>query len=106
MRRLLLAILVLATLGSATTTLAASQCPGSTTIEMRECAGRSLNESNTRLQSKLSKTLLLQWQQATRAACARAYANYEDGTIYLQLMLSCDDQLNRALLKQFQPLVN
>jgi hypothetical protein len=72
---------------------------------MRACAARSLKQSNARLREKLPRTTFLQWQQATRAACTRAYAGNQDGTLYPQLLISCDDQLNRALLKQFQPLV-
>ena len=106
MKRLLLALLVLAPVGATNASPAAPQCPGSTTVEMRDCAARSLDQSNTRLQGKLPKAVFVQWQQATRAACARAHANSNDGSIYPQLVISCDDQLNRALLKQFQPLVN
>jgi hypothetical protein len=105
-KRLLLALLVLAPLGTTNASTATPQCPGTTTVEMRDCAARSLEQSNTRLQSKLPKAVFVQWQQATRAACAKAHANYKDGSIYPQLVVSCDDQLNRALLKQFQALVN
>ncbi|NDC15136.1 MAG: DUF1311 domain-containing protein, partial [Synechococcaceae bacterium WB9_2_170] len=31
---------------------------------------------------------------------------YKQGTIYPQLVVGCDDHLNRALLKEFQPLGN
>lgn len=103
-KRLLLALLVLAPLGTTNVSQAAPQCPGTTTVDMRDCAARSLQQSNARLQGKLPKAVFVQWQQATRAACARAYADYKDGTIYPQLVVSCDDQLNRTLLKQFQPL--
>ncbi len=37
---------------------------------------------------------------------ASTAAPQKDGSIYPQLVVSCDDQLNRALLKQFQALVN
>lgn len=104
MKRLLLSILLLAPVCASTPSPAAPQCPGTTTVEMRGCAARSLEQSNSRLQAKLPKAVFLQWQQATRATCAKAYALYKDGTIYPQLIVSCDDQLNRALLKNFQPL--
>lgn len=54
----------------------------------------------------LQEQLQQQWQQATRAVCARVYAPYKDGTIYPQLVVACDDHLNRALLREFQPLNN
>lgn len=52
------------------------------------------------------RTLLTQWQEATRALCVAAYAPYKDGTIDPQLVVGCDDHLNRALLKEFTPLNN
>ena len=82
------------------------ECPGNNTVEMRYCASKDLDQSNRQLRRKISAPLLQQWQAATRAVCAKAYAPYRDGTIYPQLVVSCDDQLNRALLKQFQPLGN
>lgn len=82
------------------------QCPGETTIEMRYCAGLQWEQSTARLQRRLPRTLLLQWQEATRAVCAHAYAPFQQGTIYPQLVVGCDDQLNRALLRQFLPINN
>jgi hypothetical protein len=82
------------------------QCPGENTVEMRYCAGRSWEQSTDQLKSKIPEALFQQWQEATRAVCAHAYAPYKDGTIYPQLVVGCDDNLNRALLKEFQPLNN
>ena len=82
------------------------QCPGENTMEMRYCAGLSWEQSTDQLKSKMSKALFQQWQEATRAVCARAYAPYKDGTIYPQVVVGCDDNLNRALLKEFRPLEN
>jgi hypothetical protein len=79
------------------------KCPGNNTVEMRYCASNDLDQSNSALRRKISAPLFQQWQAATRAVCAKAYGPYRDGTIYPQLVVSCDDQLNRALLKQFQP---
>ncbi|WP_396111884.1 hypothetical protein [Cyanobium sp. L1E-Cus] len=50
--------------------------------------------------------MLQQWQDTTRAICAHAYAPYKEGTIYPQLVVGCDDHLNRALLKELHPLNN
>ena len=82
------------------------QCPGENTVEMRTCAGRSWEDSTARLKRKVPTALLKQWQEATRSLCAAAYAPYRDGTIYPQLVVGCDDHLNRALLKEFAPLNN
>jgi hypothetical protein len=73
---------------------------------MRYCAGKSWEQSTARLKGKIPAALLKQWQEATRAVCAAAYAPYRDGTIYPQLVVGCDDHLNRALLKEFAPLNN
>ena len=80
------------------------KCPGDTTVEMRHCASKSLEQSESQLRKKVSKRLMQQWQEATRAVCAASYAPYKDGTIYPQLVVGCDDRLNRALLKEFQPM--
>jgi len=82
------------------------QCPGSNTVEMRYCAGQLWEQSTKQLRQKLGKDQFKQWQDATREACAKAYAPYKEGTIYPQLVVGCDDHLNRALLKEFQPLGN
>ena len=84
----------------------AIRCPGENTIEMRFCAQRAWDQSTGRLKSKVPVALLKQWQETTRAVCAAAYAPYKDGTIYPQLVVGCDDHLNRALLKEFAPLNN
>ena len=75
------------------------QCPGENTVEMRYCAGLSWEQSTEQLKRKIPKALFQQWQEATRAVCTHAYALYKDGTIYPQLVVGCDDNLNRALLQ-------
>ncbi|MCP9833805.1 DUF1311 domain-containing protein [Cyanobium sp. Aljojuca 7A6] len=80
------------------------QCPGDNTVEMRYCAALSWEQSTDQLKRKLPKRRFEQWQEATREVCPHAYAPYKDGTIYLQLVVGCEDRLNRALLKAFQPL--
>lgn len=82
------------------------QCPGENTVEMRYCAGLSWEQSTDQLKRKIPKALFQQWQEATRAICAHAYAPYKDGTIYPQLVVGCDDNLNRALLQKFRLLEN
>lgn len=56
------------------------------------------------LQRKVPGVLFQLWQEATRAVCAAAYAPYKNGSIYPQLVVGCDDDLNRALLKEFRPM--
>ena len=82
------------------------RCPGENTVEMRYCASKSWDQSTAILQRKVPRALFQQWQEVTRAVCAHAYAPYKDGTIHPQLVVGCDDHLNRALLKEFAPLNN
>jgi hypothetical protein len=84
----------------------AIQCPGESTVEMRYCAGLLLEESNSFLRQAIPPALFQQWQEATRAVCAHAHRPFRQGTIYPQLEVGCDDNLNRALLKDFEPLNN
>ena len=80
------------------------QCPGQNTIEMRWCASKSLNESKAALEKKLSPETLKTWVKATQEVCAAAYAPYIQGTIYPQMVVGCDDRLNRVLLKELKGL--
>ncbi len=82
----------------------AIKCPGDTTVEMRECASKSWEQSDAQLRKKVSKKLMEQWNEATQALCSAAYAPYKEGTIYPQMVVGCDDNLNRALLKEFRGL--
>ena len=80
------------------------QCPGLTTPEMRFCASQSLEKSNQALQEQLPQATLEKWKAATQEVCAAAYAPYRQGTIYPQMVVGCDDRLNRVLLEEFQGL--
>ena len=77
------------------------QCPGKNTVEMRWCASKSLQESNSALEKKLAPETLKQWIEATREVCSNVYRPYLQGTIYPQLVVGCDDRLNRVLLKEW-----
>ena len=80
------------------------QCPGLNTIEMRWCASKSWEESNQAHKEQLSTETLENWKLATREVCAVAYAPYREGTIYPQMVVSCDDRLNRGLLQEMEGL--
>ncbi len=82
------------------------KCQGENTVEMRYCAEVAWKESNSQLERKVPKALLKQWQEAIRALCAHAYRPYRQGTVYPQLVVACDDHLNQALLKEFNPINN
>lgn len=104
--RILLVSLLLLPSSPGKTMAQTIQCPGENTVEMRYCAEQSWQKSDLQLRRKISTQLYKQWQDATRAVCSQAYGPYKDGTIYPQLVVGCDDHLNRALLKEFQPLGN
>ncbi len=106
MKRLLLLGLLLIPISPGQAKTQTIHCPGDNTVEMRYCAEQSWQQSDTELRRKISQKLYKQWQDATRAVCALAYGPYKDGTIYPQLVVGCDEHLNRALLKEFQPLGN
>ena len=80
------------------------QCPGLTTYEMRFCASQSWEKSNQALTEQLSQATLAKWKAATQEVCAAAYAPYRQGTIYPQMVVGCDDRLNRVLLEEFRGL--
>ena len=80
------------------------QCPGESTIEMRWCTSQRWKESNQALKEQLEPTTLDKWEAATQEVCAAAYAPYRQGTIYPQMVVGCDDRLNRVLLKELKGL--
>ena len=82
------------------------QCPGMNTIEMRWCVSKSWEESNQGLKEQLSPETLENWKQATQEVCAVAYVPYRQGTIYPQMVVGCDDRLNRVLLEELKGLGN
>ena len=80
------------------------QCPGLTTYEMRFCASQSWEQSNKALKGQLTPETLQKWNAATQKVCAAAYAPYRQGTIYPQMVVGCDDRLNRVLLEELKGL--
>ena len=80
------------------------QCPGLTTYEMRFCASQSLDQSNQALKEQLPQATLEKWKAATQKVCAAAYAPYRQGTIDPQMVVGCDDRLNRVLLDELKGL--
>jgi hypothetical protein len=105
-KRLTLLAVLLSPAGGAHAQVPHVRCPGTNTVEMRYCAEKAVQQSDAQLQKKLSRQQFSQWQAATRAVCEKAYAPYRDGTIYPQMIVGCDDNLNRALLKEFRSLEN
>jgi hypothetical protein len=106
MKRLLLLSFLLMPVSVAHAETPHVHCPGENTFEMRYCARLLLVHSDRQLQQMTNKEQFKQWQEATRALSAKAYEPYHNGTIYPQLVVGCNDHLNKALLKEFQPLGN
>jgi len=80
------------------------QCPGLTTYEMRFCASQSWERSNQALKDQLPQATLEKWKAATQEVCGVAYAPYRHGTIFPQMILGCNDRLNRVLLEELKGL--
>ena len=80
------------------------QCPGQTTYEMRFCTSQSWEQSNQAPKEQLPQATLEKWKTATQEVCAAAYAPYRQGTIYPQMVVGCDDRLNRVLLEELKGL--
>ena len=80
------------------------QCPGENTIEMRWCASQRWEESNQALKEQLEPRTLDKWKAATQEVFTAAYAPYRQGTIYPQMIVECDDRLNRVLLEELKGL--
>ena len=59
---------------------------------------------NKNLKSQLPSRTFDRWQQITKDFCAKACAAYRQGTICTQMIIGCDDNLNRALLKELKGL--
>jgi hypothetical protein len=98
--------ILLIPIGTANAKTPIIHCPGDNTMEMRYCAGVSLEQSNAKLKKIISGKPLKEWQEAIGAMCAKANSPYKEGTIYSQLAIGCEDNLNRALLKEFESLGN
>ncbi|AII49348.1 hypothetical protein KR52_09355 [Synechococcus sp. KORDI-52] len=79
-------------------------CPGQNTVEMRWCASKGLEESRRALKEQLPQEILEKWEQVTKDVCSVAHAPYREGTIYPQMVVGCDDRLNRVLLEEFRRL--
>ena len=102
--RLSLPLLLLLTALPATAERDAIICPGLTTYEMRFCASQKWEESSQALKKQLSPATMNKWRAATQEVCAVAYAPYRKGTIYPQMVVGCDDRLNRVLLNELKGL--
>jgi hypothetical protein len=105
-RFLCVAALLLMPVGVAHGETPSIRCPGNNTYEMQNCAGKSQEQSGSLLKQKITMRNYRQWSKAARAVCEAAYPSSKGGTIIPQLFAGCVDHLNRALLKEFQPLGN
>ena len=100
MKRLLLCVLLFPAM-PAWADPAGIQRPGQDTIEMRWCASKQWEESNSAVQDKLPPEAMVSWNKAKHQVCAAAYASFRQGSIYPQMVVSCDGRLNRTLLEEF-----
>ena len=104
MKRTILLAVFLASLTPAVATSRDLGCPGETTLDMRRCASLALDRSERALRSRLSSQRLESWLRSSQRVCEAAYALYSDGSIYPQLVMGCQEDLNRTLWKQLTPM--
>ena len=79
-------------------------CPGQNTLEIEYCALRKRDESRLYLYKKYKKHVLQQWFDTSRLVCEQAYKLYREGSIYNQMVIGCEDRLNKALLIELRGL--
>jgi hypothetical protein len=80
------------------------QCPGLYPPEIRFCISQSFRESNQALREQLEPKTLETWVKTTQEVCAAAYAPYLRLISYPQMVVGCDDRLNRVLLEELKGL--
>ena len=59
---------------------------------------------NKNFKSQLPSRAFDRCQQITKDFCAKACAAYRQGTIYTQMIIGCDENLNRALCQELKGL--
>ncbi|WP_254977591.1 lysozyme inhibitor LprI family protein [Cyanobium sp. ATX 6A2] len=81
-------------------------CDGNTQ-EIVACQWRHRNQDDATLERLLGSTALLeQWRASRRRVCEQAAAKAEGGSIHAVVWLSCENNLNAALITELsQPLV-
>ena len=80
------------------------KCPGDNNYELSYCASQALKRSNSRLESQLKASTFEAWKSAIGEVCAEAYAPYSQGTIYLLMLMRCNENLNQTLLEEMKEL--
>ena len=98
---------LLMTCGSAFAEIVAPRksCEG-TQFQLRVCADENLIASDAKIREVLASELAIQWGEATRAVCEERWKIFREGSIYPMMLLKCNDNLNRTLLKEFRKLGN
>lgn len=77
------------------------KCPGDTTVAQRECAGILLGKTDAKLKKVININLFLQWESARSQMCNQAFGHRE-GSIWPQIEIECNRNLNQALLNEFE----
>ena len=76
-------------------------CEG-TQFQLRVCADKNLIASDSKIREVLPPELANQWVEATSAVCEEKWKIFKQGSIYPMMLLKCNDNLNRTLLKEFE----
>lgn len=77
------------------------KCPGDTTVVQRECAGILLAKTDSQLKKTINSNLFRQWEATRSQMCNRAFGNRE-GSIWPQIQIECNRNLNQALINELE----
>ena len=80
-------------------------CEG-TQFQLRVCADENLMASDAKIREELPPELATKWEEATTVVCEERWKDFKTGSIYPMMILKCNDNLNRVLLKEFEPFGN
>ena len=76
-------------------------CEGSQ-FQLRVCADKNLIASDAKIREVLPSELAKRWGEVTGEVCEEKWQIFKEGSIYPMMLLKCNDNLNRTLLKEFE----
>ena len=107
MRHLLVSFTLLLTCGNVYAEIVPpiKPCEG-TQFELRVCADKNLIASDAKIREVLPSELAKRWGEVTGEVCEERWQIFREGSIYPMMLLKCNDNLNRTLLKEFRKFGN
>ena len=107
MKTLALSFALLMTCGNVYAEIVAPRksCEG-TQFQLRVCADKNLIASDAKIKEVLPPELANRWGKVTSEVCEERWQIFKEGSIYPMMLLKCNDNLNRTLLKEFDKFRN